>query len=80
MQKIQLIGIINLEKLENYIESSMIDIAYIDEVQNDSIRLLLDERIDIENPDDKIWLDELFKKAFLECQEYKVKIIWGSVT
>lgn len=76
MQKIQLLGIQNPIKLEKYIDTSMIDVAYIDEVQNDSIRILLDEGIDINNPDDKIWLDELFKKAFLECQEYKVKIIW----
>lgn len=76
MQKIQLIDVGNPIKLENYIDAHMVDIAYIDEIKNDSISLLLDEDVNINKPDDKKWLQELLQKAFLECQEYKVQIIW----
>lgn len=76
MQKIQLIEIVNPIKLEIYINANMVDIAYVDKVKNNSISVLLDEQVDINNPEDKIWLDELFKKCFLESEELNVKIIW----
>ena len=76
MQKIQLTGIADPIKLENYIDAHMVDVVYIDEVKNDSIGLLVEPAIDVNKPDDKIWLQEILQKAFLECQEHYVKIIW----
>lgn len=76
MKKIQLLDISNPVKLENYIDSHMVDIAYIDEIKNDSISLLIEPAIDIDKPDDKMWLQEILQKAFIECQEDSVKIIW----
>lgn len=77
MRKIQLIDIANPIKLENYIDANMVDVVYIDEVKNDCISLLIEPAIDIEKPEDKIWLQEILQKAFLECREENVKIIWG---
>lgn len=76
MKKIQLLDISNPVKLENYIDSHMVDIVYIDEIKNDSISLLIEPAIDIDKPDDKMWLQEILQKAFIECQEDSVKIIW----
>lgn len=77
MRNIQLTEISNPEALENYIDAHLVDVVYIDEVKDDAICLLIEPAIDIDKPEDKIWLQEILQKDFLECREEKVKIIWG---
>lgn len=77
MRKIQLTEIAHPIKLENYIDADLVDVVYIDEVKDDAICLLIEPAIDIDKPEDKIWLQEVLQKAFSECREEKVKIIWG---
>lgn len=75
MQKIEITGVVNSSKLENYINSDMIDIVYVDKIDNGTFTLLLENEIHLDNPDDKKWLLELINQALIKCQEYTARIV-----
>lgn len=75
MNKIQIVGLQNSKKLKDYIDSALIDIAYVDEINEDSMIISLDATLNIKNQDDKDWLYQLLKKSFDQYQESEATII-----
>lgn len=75
MQTIEIKGVSNSTVLAEYIDSNMIDIVYIDQISTDGkvITLLLEEEINLHNPDDRQWLSELLNKALSVCNEGNAK-------
>jgi hypothetical protein len=61
--------------LDNYFSSSMVDIAYIDKVKGDTVTLLIEDDININNEEDEKWLLGLLHQALQKCEEYSAKII-----
>jgi hypothetical protein len=75
MKTIKITQIINLPMLDNYFSSSMVDIAYIDKVKGDTVTLLIEDDININNEEDEKWLLDLLHQALQKCEEYSAKII-----
>lgn len=78
MEKIKIIGISNLSRLENYIDSNMIDIMYVGEIYDDVITLLFEREIHLDNSNDKEWILELINQALSQCQEHNAKVMFPS--
>lgn len=76
MKLIKIKGIVNPSKFEDYVASSLVDIAYIDEIIGDTITLSLESEIDLDNTEDRKWISELINEGLLECEELSAKIIW----
>jgi hypothetical protein len=53
----------------------MVDIAYIDKVKGDTVTLLIEDDININNEEDEKWLLDLLHQALQKCEEYSAKII-----
>lgn len=76
MKRIKIIGVSNPKNLENYIASSLVDVAYVDKIDTAGVTLLLENGIDVDNEDDKKWISDLLSSALIECKEYSAKIIF----
>lgn len=76
MEIIKIKGVKDISKFENYVASSLVDIAYFEEAKDDTILLSIESNISLDNEDDKKWLAELINKALIECQEPSAKVVW----
>ena len=72
---IKIKGVENLSRFEDYVSSSLVDIAYFEGAVEDTITLSLESDVDLDNEEDRKWIIELISKGLLECQESSAKII-----
>jgi hypothetical protein len=77
MKKVKITGVSNTARLEGYIDSNMIDIMYVDENDGNDLILLLENEVNIDNPNDKKWILELINQALFKCEEHNAKIIFS---
>jgi len=75
MKMIKIKGVENLSRFEDYVSSSLVDIAYFEGAVEDTITLSLESDVDLDNEEDRKWIIELISKGLLECQESSAKII-----
>lgn len=76
MKKIKITGVSNIAKLEEYVDSNMIDIMYVEESFDDSIILSIENEVKLYDPKDKEWLHGLISQALSKCEENNAKITW----
>lgn len=78
MDEIIIKRIKNVSNLDEYISSTLIDIAYTKEKGINFIIVELDDRaeLDLQNENDKNFLFDIFQIAFKECQEEEAEIMF----
>lgn len=76
MRTIRIEGVNNPSNFELYIDSNMVDIAYMDNIESNIVILLLENEIEPNNPDDRTWILSLINQALSECQEENAKVIF----
>gem|GEM_PF-3204072 len=69
-------GVADPSKFENYVSSSLVDIAYVEDVVKDTVVVLIEPGIDLNNVEDRKWIAELITKGLRECGEMSANIIW----
>lgn len=76
MELIKIKGIKNASKFEDYVASSLVDVAYFEEAIEDTVTLSVESDINLDNEEDRKWITELINEGLLECQELSAKIIF----
>ena len=76
MNRIKITGISDLSKFDNYVASNLVDVAYVEEINDATIILSLEDGIDLDNEDDKRWITGLIEQAISECDEWFAKMFF----
>ncbi|RYD58649.1 MAG: hypothetical protein EOP56_03420 [Sphingobacteriales bacterium] len=74
MKRIKLKGIKNPSKFEDAVDSSLIDIAYVETTIGGIITLSIDSEVEIKNTKDKEWILELVNMVLTECEETSAEV------
>ncbi len=74
MNMIKITGISDPSKFDNYVASNLVDVAYVEEINDDTIILSLEGGIDLDNEDDRKWVTGLIEQAISECDEGYAKM------
>ncbi len=70
---IRILGLKNPSAVEAYFSSSLVDVAYVADLAEDSANVLL-ENIDIRDPKDREWITDILATALAECEEPEARI------
>ncbi len=74
MSTVKIIDASNPQRVGEYIDSNLIDIAYVDNIKEDTLAISLEDSIDLDCPEDKAWITELLIQALVESGENSAKI------
>jgi hypothetical protein len=71
---IALTGIKHPTDVQSHFATYMVDVAGVSEILPDSVRVEVDESIDLHSQSDRDWVLDLIKKALAECGEAEAQI------
>jgi hypothetical protein len=66
MARIKIVGFNDANVIKDIFASSMVDVAYIDEVTPDAIYIIGDVGIDFQKPDDFEWIKEVIEDTLAQ--------------
>ena len=76
MNELTINGLRNVQMINDYFASSMVDIAYIKEMGIGCVKVALENGIDIDNENDRLWLSGILQLALVACEETSATIIF----
>jgi hypothetical protein len=74
MARIKLVGFGDAKTIEDIFASSMVDVAYIDEVTPDAIYVIGDIGINFERPEDFVWVKEVIEATLAQYNVRNLEI------
>ena len=74
MARIKITGFNEAKVIEDVFASSMVDVAYIDEITTDAIYIVGDVGIDFEKPTDFKWIKEIIEDTLAQYNVMKFEI------
>lgn len=74
MARIKITGFNEAKVIEDVFASSMVDVAYIDEITTGAIYIVGDVGIDFEKPADFQWIKEVIEDTFAQYNVMKLEI------
>lgn len=77
MNEITIRRLRDVQKIDTYFASTMVDIAYIKSKGNDYIKVEPEDGIVLNNDNDRAWLRDLLEQALSECKETNAEIIFN---
>ena len=74
MARIKLVGSRDAKTIEDIFASSMVDVAYIDEVTPDTIYVIGDVGVDFEQSADFVWVKEIIETTLADYDVRNIEI------